>query len=255
MEPGYVVRVVEAALKQQGISARAASLQAGSPYIIRDLRRGHVPSIHRMNRLCEVLGLDFYIGPVQKGGPAKTTDISPTPVQPKADLSRIEDAARALNREIAVAGYDPIPDELQRPVVSAPDEGDGRHVDVVELAAAAGDGSEGIGESVTGRLWFRRDWLDRQGLDSTQCAVIGVRGDSMYPTLPDGCSILVDRAARRRRLGWIYVLRLEHGLVVKRAGRSGRAWVLVSDNPQWDDAAWPGDVDVIGRVRWMAQTL
>ena len=39
----------------------------------------------------------------------------------------------------------------------------------------------------------------------------------MEPTLPDGCSILVDRSRRRRLGGHVYVVRSpDDGLVVKR---------------------------------------
>ena len=58
----------------------------------------------------------------------------------------------------------------------------------------------------------------------------------MEPTLVDGCSILVNQASQRRRVGRIFVVRTEEGLVVKRArkdragdrrGQVGRADVRV----------------------------
>ena len=54
----------------------------------------------------------------------------------------------------------------------------------------------------------------------------------MKPTLVDGCSILVNQASRRRRVGRLYVVRTAEGLIVKRAGqdRAG-VWQLVSDHP------------------------
>ena len=59
-------------------------------------------------------------------------------------------------------------------------------VDVNEVASAAGGGAEVFDETVVGRLWFRRDWLQRNAIDPKQCNVISVRGESMEPTLPDG---------------------------------------------------------------------
>ena len=54
----------------------------------------------------------------------------------------------------------------------------------------------------------------------------------MEPTLVDGCSILVNQAGRRRRVGRIFVVRTDDGLVVKRAGKDrAGAWQLVSDSP------------------------
>lgn len=78
----------------------------------------------------------------------------------------------------------------------------------------------------------------------------------MEPTLPDGCSILVDHRRLNRRKGLIYVLQTDGSLMVKRAGRdrSGR-WQLLSDNPYWPPAPWPDGAQVIGEVRWSARTF
>ena len=131
-------------------------------------------------------------------------------------------------------------------------------VDVNELAAAAGGGAEVYDETVVGRLWFRRDWLQRNAIDPKQCHVISVRGESMEPTLPDGCSILVDRSQNgtRRRDGRIFVLRTGDGLVVKRAGKDEAGqWQIVSDHPAWDPMRWTGDTEIIGEVRWLGRTV
>ena len=94
-------------------------------------------------------------------------------------------------------------------------------MDVVEFEAAAGSGFEIDREHVRGLAWFARSWLDRLGLDATKRAIIRVRGDSMEPTLPDGCSILFDRARRMRRDRGIYVVRTNGGLIVKRGRGAG----------------------------------
>ncbi len=147
-------------------------------------------------------------------------------------------------------------------VVAALDDDDippgARPVDVHGVRAAGGGGSLVESEMVRGQAWFRQDWLDSHGLDATRCAIIQVSGDSMAPTLSAGCSILVNRAETRRQAGRIYVLRMEEGLVVKRAGRSeDGGWLLTSDNesPDWPSVPWPREAEVIGEVRWMAKTL
>ena len=126
------------------------------------------------------------------------------------------------------------------------------------MTAAAGGGAEVYDETVVGRLWFRDDWLDRQAIDPTQCNVISVRGESMEPTLPDGCSILVDRSQgrRRRRVGRIFVMRTEDGLVVKRVGRDEEGtWRIESEHPAWPPVPWSDDTEIIGEVRWTARTF
>ena len=55
---------IERAVRTRGWSARQASMMAvGTPELIRDMRRGRVPSVERFRALCEVLGLEFYVGP------------------------------------------------------------------------------------------------------------------------------------------------------------------------------------------------
>ena len=134
-----------------------------------------------------------------------------------------------------------------------------RQVNLAELDAAAGDGAQIDTEQITGRIAFRRAWLSRHGLNPTQCVIIGVKGESMEPTLTDGGSILIDRNRRSRRVGHIYVVRTDDGLIVKRAGKSRAGnWQLVSDNPdkqEWPTLRWRDDADVIGEVKWAARTF
>ena len=136
---------------------------------------------------------------------------------------------------------------------------DGDYVGVCELAGAAGGGAGVEHDRVTGRIKFRRGWLARHGLAAGECRVIQVLGESMEPTLVDGCSILVNQAGQRRRVGRIFVVRTEDGLVVKRAGKDrAGAWQLLSDNPNkqaWPTVPWPADAPVIGEVKWAARTF
>ena len=131
-----------------------------------------------------------------------------------------------------------------------------RRIDIVEYEAAAGGGAEATEEQVVGTLTFRRNWLDRHGLDATQCTVIAVRGGSMEPTLWEGASILVNRGRTEWRRGRIFVFRTPDGLVVKRAGEDEAGErVLVSDNPEHRMTPCPDDAEIIGQVAWTARTL
>ncbi len=133
---------------------------------------------------------------------------------------------------------------------------DGDDVPLLELAAAAGGGAQTYDETPVGHLTFQRRWLRRHSIDPTRCNIITVRGQSMEPTLPDGCSILVDRGRWRLRQDRIFVLRTDEGLVVKRVGKdaSGR-WQELSDNPVWEVRPMLRGTNVIGEVRWVARTL
>ncbi len=102
----------------------------------------------------------------------------------------------------------------------------------------------------------QRDWLDINAIDPEQSNIISVRGESMEPTLPDGCSILVDRKRRDPHQGRIYVMRTEDGLVVKRLGldEEGR-WEIRSDCPDWRVTPMSPGTEIIGEVRWSARTF
>lgn len=164
-------------------------------------------------------------------------------------------AARLARALAAATGGEFLDDLSERDATG----GDGDYAGVWVLATSVGGGVVAYGERVTGRLKFRRTWLARHGLVARNCRVFGVVGESMEPTLVDGCSILVDHASRRRRLGRIYVVRSDEGLVVKRAGRDAAGvWQLVSDNPDkltWPNRTWPPDVGIVGEVKWTARTF
>ncbi len=65
-----LLREILQAVRRRGWSARQASMRAvGTPELIRDMRRGRVPSVERFRALCEVLGLEFYVGPPRSESP------------------------------------------------------------------------------------------------------------------------------------------------------------------------------------------
>ena len=68
-----------------------ASLEAvGSHELIRDMRRGRLPSIERMEALCEVLDLEFYIGRRREAG--------------AVDEQRLKDAVESTERTLEASG-------------------------------------------------------------------------------------------------------------------------------------------------------
>ena len=217
-----------------------------------------MPRLDRAADICDALGLELYVGHPRPAtrevenlrlkAPDGETGAGPPHEDSIPDVAPLwlNDLYAKLSRDLREAR-----DRLMQ------DETGTRHVEVRELAAAAGGGALELDETVTSRIAFRRDWLDQHGIDPTQCTVIGVEGESMEPTLPDGCSILVDRSRRRRRVGRIFVARLPvDGLVVKRLDKDkAGGWLLGSDHPEWDPVPWSDDADVIGEVRWVARTF
>ena len=64
-----LVDEINRALRVRGWSAAKASTEAvGSPELIRDIRRGHLPTVGRLKSLCDVLELEFYVGRRRKWG-------------------------------------------------------------------------------------------------------------------------------------------------------------------------------------------
>ena len=287
-----VLALVEAQLKARGISPAAASrIASGHPYLVYSLRKGVNPKYDTLKALCDALGLEFYIGPPRKGmvkelkeqllTPEEQATISPELEQAIEEvfadrhekmrreaaenldkaLRRVKEAVGVISRPPATPKAKKLEDdtalatlEVSPKVIEFP--GGATGIAVQELDSAAGGGAEVLSERVKGYIYFRDEWLSKHRLTSDQCRVIGVKGESMEPVLPDGCSILVDHNRRHRRVGHIFVVRGEDGLVVKRAGKGedGR-WLLLSDNPLWKPLPWPGNAEIIGEVKWMARTL
>ena len=120
---------------------------------------------------------------------------------------------------------------------------------------AAGAGANPDDERVLGSLAFRDDWLKRHGLNTAQCRVIEVIGDSMEPTLQHRAMILVDFQRTIRRRDKIFAVRTENGPVVKRLQRTEDGWHLVSDNKAYKPVPWPEEAAVLGQVMWTGRTL
>ena len=110
------------------------------------------------------------------------------------------------------AGGDPIPEYLARIgdrrgltnalVLATNDDTappEARPVAVYQVAAAVGGGAFIKDAPPIGPAWFRCDWLYKRGIGPTWFVAIDVAGESMEPTLPDGCSILFDKTRVRRR--------------------------------------------------------
>ena len=242
-----ILEIIEAALKERGISARQASLAAvGTPEMIRDMRRGRVPSVLRVRALCRVLGIDFHIGKRRERDALQPGHLG------RDRLRDLVTGARALNQLVLDAGGQPFPGPIAVPVSAAA----GSHWIPLRymVAASAAEGRVLAGED--GHLAFHRDWMASRGMDPTQCVGIVMTGDSMEPTLPRGSVIVVDRTRRRRLTGRIYAVRNEDGVLVGRAKRGKtRGWVIACDNPAAAPVPWDANAELIGQVRWAGHAV
>ena len=163
-----------------------------------------------------------------------------------------QDVAKLLNEssnrllEHRGSGVSPGPEKLPET----------EHVEIRQIHSSTVHTAESAEEQVQCHVAFRREWLEHNGIDPARCALLGVDGESMEPTVPKGSSILIDCTRRRLRDNRVFVVRVEDGLAVKRAARDAEGhWRLVSDHPSWPDAPWPSDARVIGEVRWVATSI
>ena len=100
-----VLQEIERALRARGMSARRASIEAvGNAELVKRIRRGEVPTVERLEALCEVLELEFYVGEPRDAAPID---------EPRLERA-VETAVRALDGK---AG-DLIPRDLARLVAA-----------------------------------------------------------------------------------------------------------------------------------------
>lgn len=129
----------------------------------------------------------------------------------------------------------------------------------LSVEVGAGGPREAAVVEEVGKLHFRRDFLRSAGVSAAQAAIVEVVGTSMEPTIRDGAVLLINRADRDPRSGYVYAFYNEDGMLVKRLFNRGGTWVASSDNPDKEehpDIVLDGDVAHIqGRAIWMGAKL
>ena len=91
-----LLELIDEVLAERRWSARQASIEAiGTPNLIMNMRRGRVPSIHRLRSLCDVLGLEFYVGRPRTVGGAEF-DVERIALALEAVAAGFTDADRRL---------------------------------------------------------------------------------------------------------------------------------------------------------------
>lgn len=103
---------------------------------------------------------------------------------------------------------------------------------------------------------FLRKHLNRTG--TAGLSVLESHGDSMFPTIADGALVLVDELDQRITDG-IFAFVHDGDARLKRFRRSFTGITIISDNdaypPETLDTAQFDQLQIIGRVRWVSQTL
>ena len=259
--------VILAALIRSGRSGREVSMSAvGHESAIRSIKRGMDVRASTLRRVCEELGLEFYVGPPRPGPGGYDAAIRESEPPPAwvAELrheirSEIRRLAGVEQRSLSSEAELRIPDDSLAADLAwwkEPREIPGvRFVDCYEVPPAPVRGARLDDSTRAGCMAFRQSWLDRHRLDAARCAVVHVHGESMAPTLGDGSTILINRAQRRRRAGAIFLVYGAGRLFVARAGKDAAgSWLLVGDGRSAEPRPWPDGAEILGQVRWGTRT-
>jgi phage repressor protein C with HTH and peptisase S24 domain len=115
-----------------------------------------------------------------------------------------------------------LPTELNENVVRLPR---------FDARASAGRGLVPVNEMPVGEVAFARDFLRNLGANPDHCYILEARGDSMWPTIPDGALLIADASKTEVDDGRIYHFNVMDRALVKRARWSldGKLY-LTSDN-------------------------
>ena len=114
---------------------------------------------------------------------------------------------------------------------------------------------EGGGFSPHGCAWFGQDFLSDFGLDPLHCEVVEIRDDDMAPVLVNGSVGLVDKQRRLLSSGYVYAIRRNGALIVRRALLTGDGWVAAAERPEFPPIPWTGEIETVGLVVWTARML
>lgn len=133
----------------------------------------------------------------------------------------------------------------------------------VEVSAGHG-ASDPLQEVKLEDVAFRKDWLNKQGLNPKELAIFTARGDSMEPTIEHNDMLLIKVFPQWRHETapdeGIYIIRIDGHLHAKRIQSDGLGGILVkSDNQAYDtiriDKNRLPEVDIVGRVVWIGRSM
>ena len=242
-----LLEIINRALDAQGLSARRASILAtGTPELIRNMRRGRIPSVERFRALCDVLNLEFYVGPIRLQKSASTRAFG----KEKAMSDMLEEIiSRLPPRETRRKTAEPTAP------YKALKSGTTYRVPVFEPSVGVAKVPTGRDKQRASYISFQKSWFEAHNLNPEHCVIIQVSDNSMEPTIANHSVVLVDRSRCRKRVGHIYAIRIGDNIVIKRLAKSKDAWRVVGDHQKERAAPLPLGAEIIGEVKWAARTF
>ena len=241
-----LLEIIEQALSKRGISARHASILAtGGPELIRSIRRGSTPSVEKVRALCEVLKLEFYIGPIR----SETLNLADSPERKRTIDGMFQEIISRLPPKSS-------PPKTAEPKASYVSESDlVRYIPILEIEGTARKKSDREDYQKPGYVAFHSGWFSKNRLNFEHCVIMEISDESMEPTITEGSIVLIDRSRYRRRVGSIYAVQTNDNIVVRRLAKDENGWQLASDHPEWKSEPLPNSAKIIGEVKWTAKTF
>lgn len=164
--------------------------------------------------------------------------------------ARLEAVAKALNTTPEYLAVGPVTD---------PDTDEFVAVRRLDVRLSAGHGEIVLSEDEKSRLSFRADFLRAAGATPEQTVSVSVKGASMEPLIPDGATVLVNRAATSIVNGKVYAFRQHDEVKVKRLHKGNGGFIARSENlvgnPDLHLDFEDPEIEIIGRVFWVGFRL
>jgi phage repressor protein C with HTH and peptisase S24 domain len=207
-------------LEQTGISKAELARRIGeTPQLVQSWLAGeydNLPAANRLAKLADALGVNFLWLVTGKGSPESNV------ISMAADTTPDPNFVTVLEYKVsfgAGAEQEPSYDELEE----------------TRLAA------------------YRKEWLDKIGINPENCKRVTVHGHSMEPLIQDGDCLLIDCShVDHIEDGEIYAIAYDHTLMVKRLIKEFDLLIIKSDNSNYPKIELRGEeanrVRIIGRV-------
>lgn len=159
------------------------------------------------------------------------------------DIMRFIDPNEAYNRAYF---YE---EEISDECISLPVRG--------EVSASMGYGVTVYEEKETGIYQISKKLASDLNINKNSSEIIFASGDSMYPTIQGGDSLLIDKSKIDVHDGRIYCVRIDGQVYAKRLQKIPPATIVViSDNPKYKSfeinlsSELDYDFEIIGEIKW-----
>lgn len=230
---------------EKGMSQQQVADQAGvAQSTIGSLESGARRTARKIASIAATLGVDPLWLAEGKGAPRTilaTEKFDPATFVPPSDIPKEE-----LERILRSMGAKKI-------VMIEEDDEAFVRIPLIEMRLQAGvPGFQADEEyEASQQMHLPRAWLDQKGLRQAALVAMRVKGDSMYPSLSEGDTVVVNTSDRKMVDGAVFAVNYEGKAVIKRLEREAGTWYLSSDNnlPEFRRRAIrDNETIIVGRV-------